>query len=175
MFSKEYSFKGTHADKVKKLTANVTQNVNKHLFSRNLDVYILAPIVGFLYQRKAPLDTTPNIDTTKIFPEQLIGAQEELKFNYRLIMLLDKENEPDASERIKHAFEYFEKEKGAKDELLYEEYVRGGIDVLYEKLIENSLDTVKNLFEFIEDFNDRYIASVNSDTILDLCKLAKGY
>lgn len=174
MFNKEYSFKGIHADRVKMLTANFSSNLNFGLFNRNLDVYILAPIVGFLYQRKAAIDKD-SATTTKIFPEQIIGAREELIFNYRLIMLLDKNNEPDDAERINHAFKYFEKPEGAADELLFDEYVRGGVDVLYEKLIEPSIDFVNNLFEFIEDFYDKYLSANDGASILELCKLAKGF
>ena len=58
MFDKEYSFKGKHADMVEKLTGSfsitnadgTTQNKHK-LFERNFDVYLLAPIIGFLYRR----------------------------------------------------------------------------------------------------------------------------
>lgn len=46
MFDKEYSFKGTHADKVVKLTAKFDDK--NSIFKRNLDVYMMAPIVGFL-------------------------------------------------------------------------------------------------------------------------------
>ena len=66
MFDKEYSFRGSHAEKVIKLTAVFDNNKNK-LFNRNLDVYLIAPIVGFLYNRKADLDRSG--ESTKIFPE----------------------------------------------------------------------------------------------------------
>ena len=54
MFDKEYSFKGIHAEKVSKLTAKFDETTS--LFERNFDVYMMAPIVGFLYGRKADLD-----------------------------------------------------------------------------------------------------------------------
>ena len=88
MFDKEYSFKGQHAEKVIKLTAKFDEK--NQLFKRNLDVYLMAPIVGFLYNSKAPLDTG---ETTKIFPQQLTEASEDLLFNYRLIMLLNRKKE----------------------------------------------------------------------------------
>ena len=171
--NKMYYFKGIHAEMVKQLTGHIYPDLNKGLFSRNLDVYILAPIVGFLYARKASLDKSNG--ETKIFPEQIIGAKEELLFNYRLIMLLDKENEPDEAKRIKHAFEYIEKPEGASDETLYDEYVRGGVEVLFEKLIKQSIDIVKNLYEFIEEFNERYFASLDSLNLVSLCKKARDF
>ena len=86
MFDKEYSFRGIHAEKVSKLTAQFDKNRNK-LFNRNIDVYMVAPIIGFLYNRKADLDK--GAESTKIFPEQLINERNNMLFTYRLIMLLD--------------------------------------------------------------------------------------
>ena len=40
MFDKEYSFKGTHAEKVNKLTAKFDDK--NQLFKRNLDVYMMS-------------------------------------------------------------------------------------------------------------------------------------
>lgn len=54
MFDKEYSFKGTHAEKVNKLTAKFDDK--NQLFKRNLDVYMMAPIVGFCF-RKADVNS----------------------------------------------------------------------------------------------------------------------
>ena len=96
MFDKEYSFRGKHAEYVVKLTAEYDDKHHK-LFNTNYDVYAIAPIIGFLYQRKAELDKTG--DATKIFPDKLIKEQQNLVFNYRLIMLLDEKNEPDFNER----------------------------------------------------------------------------
>lgn len=89
MFDKEYSFKGSHAEKVNKLTAKFDDK--NQLFKRNLDVYMMALVVGFLYQRKADANTGDgNQKPTKIFPQQLIENSDDLVFAYRLIMLLDK-------------------------------------------------------------------------------------
>ena len=173
MFDKEYSFRGIHADRVNKLTSEF-ENDNK-LFARNFDVYRLAPIIGFLYGRKAELDKSSD-SATKIFAEILIREQTDLIFNYRLIMLLDEKNEPNLDERINKAFRYYSSEKAKDDELLFEQYVRGGVDVLYEKLIEsanNSDDYINNLIDFLEDFEFRYNKSISIDTIINLCHLAR--
>lgn len=174
MFDKEYSFRGSHAEKVNKLTAQFDKNRNK-LFNRNLDVYMVAPIIGFLYKRKADLDK--GAETTKIFPEQLINERNNMLFTYRLILLLDKEHEPDFNERINKAFRYYGNEKALPDETLYEQYVRGGVDVLYEKLlvtVNTEDDYLKNLYDFVEEFDERYNQAVSTDSILDLCRLARS-
>ena len=173
MFDKEYSFRGVHAEKVNKLTAKFDKH--NQLFARNIDVYIIAPIIGFLYGRKADIDKGEG--TAKIFVETLLREQTNLIFNYRLIMLLDEKHEPDFDERLNKAFRYYGSEKAKLDEELYEQYVRGGVDVLYEKLIENvssTEDYLKNLYDFLEEFDERYNQIVSSDIILDLCQLARS-
>lgn len=173
MFNKEYSFRGIHAEKVIKLTAKFDND--NQIFARNFDVYMVAPIIGFLYGRKADLDK--GTETTKIFPDILMREQPNLKFNYRLIMLIDKENEPNFDERVNKAFRYYGSEKAKNDEKLYEQYVRGGVDVLYEKLIETARsrnDYLKNLYDFMEEFDERYNQAVSTDSILDLCRLARS-
>lgn len=174
MFDKEYSFKGSHAEKVIKLTAPFSSESNSGLFQRNLDVYLVAPIVGFLYGRKAEMKT--GIDRV-INHTQLIYEKTNLIFNYRLIMLLDEKYEPNVDERLNKAFRYFGSDKAADDEALYEAYVRGGVDVLYEKLIETANspdDYIKNLYDFLEEFDERYNQAVSTEDIIDLCKLARS-
>ncbi len=174
MFDKEYSFRGKHATIVNKLTAPFDRYRNK-LFNRNLDVYTVAPIIGFLYKRKAELDAT-NAESTKIFPEQLFNERNNLLFNYRLIILLDKENESDFNERIDKAFRYYCSDKAKPDEELYENYVRGGVEVLNEKLlssVNSEDDYLKNLYDFIDEIEDRYNRAVSTDSIIDLCQLAE--
>ena len=100
-----------------------------------------------------------------------------LLFNYRLIMLLDEKNEKDFNERINKAFRYYDTEKAISDEDLYENYVRGGIEVLFEKLIQSASGTedyLKNLYDFMEEFDERYNDTVSTDEIIDLCQLAKS-
>ena len=172
MFDKEYSFRGRHAERVNKLTAKFDESTK--LFERNFDVYIMAPIVGFLYGRKADIDKSTD-ETTKIFTEMLMKEKPNLMFNYRLIMLLDKNNEPELEKRIDKAFRLYEKEEAKPDEELFEQYVRGGVDILYEKLIENANspeDYIKNLYDFMEEFDDRY--NVSAEGISDLCSLARS-
>lgn len=172
LFKGEYSFRGTHAEKVIQLTAEFDDAKHK-LFTYNYNVYLLAPIVGFLYGRKADLDK--GSDTTKIFAGQLSPIEDDLWFNYRLIMLLDKDNEADFNHRVEKAFRQYGQEQAKPDEEVYEAYVRGGVDVLYEKLIASATKLehyLKNLYEFMEEFEEKY--GQNSDEILNLVQLARG-
>jgi len=172
IFSGDYYFRGSHAEKVTRLTSAFGK-ANKSLFNRNLDVYLLAPIVGFLYNRTEDLDSSSK--TTAVLYDAMSKELTTLWFNYRLIMLLDKKYEPDFDNRVDKAFRIYGKPKAAPDEERYEAYVRGGVDVLYEKLIgpaKNEEDYLNNLFDFMEEFEERY--GQNTDEIVDLCRLARS-
>jgi len=179
MFDKEYTFKGKHGFKVKSMVKRDQQSLSVQqkfpIFERNLDVYLIAPIVGFMYGRTSEIDNDPNYKPTDIFPQQLSENKANLLFNFHLIMLLAFKYEPDEKERINKAFNYYNNDKLKDDEILYNSYVLGGVDILYEKLIENSLtieDCLNNLYDFIEDFDERYGEKVNKDDLSKLFLLA---
>jgi len=176
LFQKEYSFRGAHAERVQALTAKFGTK-NSQLFGRNLDVYLIAPLVGFCYQRRANPDLTPNGETTKIFPEQLIKEDQTLWFIYRLILLLDKKHEKDFEARVNIAFRDYGKPEAEDHEMLFDSYVLGGVELLHEKLLENGHveeDYINNLFDFLSDFNERYYSAVSAEDIQEtVLKLAK--
>jgi hypothetical protein len=186
LFQGQYWFRGTHADKVKKLTADFDSHLDglfsnekelvkrPKLFQFVHEVYQLAPIVGFLYGRKAD-ENRANGSDISIFAEQMSTWKDVFQFNYNLIMLLDAEHEPDFDLRVDKAFKHYGTENAVPDEELYESYVRGGVDVLYEKLIEPSTspdDYTKKLYEFMEDFEERY--GQDASEVLDLCRIARS-
>lgn len=175
MFDKQYRFKGRHALRVDQLTSAFDGESKAQLFGRNVDVYTNAPLVGFLYGRTAEQDDTKNPETNQVYNQNVMGdrviySQEELIFNFRIIMLLDKQYEPDEDKRIDKAFRHMG--ENPADEERFDSYVRGGVDVLYEKLIEGATepeDYINNLFEFVEEFQDRFNSEVSNDDILQLC------
>ena len=170
MFDKQYRFTGSHAEKVNALTAIFDEDSKAKLFERNLDVYINAPLIGFLYGRKGTKDTDGEISPQNIFPEQMINASDELKFILRLILLLDTTHEPNEDDRLDKAFRHF----GQEDDLsLFDQYVLGGVDVLYEKLIEGAgepTEYINRLYDFMEEFNERFNEDVSKEDILALCR-----
>lgn len=175
MFDKQYRFKGRHALRVDQLTGVFDEISKAKLIDRNVDVYANAPLIGFLYGRTADLDDTKNPETGQVYNQNVMGdrviySSDELQFNFRLIMLLDANYEPDEEKRIDKAFKRLGEDPS--DEERFDSYVRGGVDVLYEKLIEganNPEDYVNQLYEFVEEFNDRFNSEINPDDILRLC------
>ena len=77
---------------------------------------------------------------------------------------------PDEEKRIDKAFRHYGQDPA--DEERFDSYVRGGIDVLYEKLVEGDSTPeafANRLYEFIDEFNDRFNSEISSDDILQLC------
>ena len=100
--------------------------------------------------------------------------QDDFWFNYRMIMLLDREYEPDKEKRIEKAFRGIENEE---DEALYESYVRGGVEVLYEKLMDGASspeEYITKLYDFLEEFDERYNQTLSKEQVLELCRKAKA-
>lgn len=176
IFNKQYRFKGRHALRVDALTNAFDSFSKVKLFNRNVDVYANAPLIGFLYGRKAELDDLKNPETNQVYNENVMGdrvmlSSEELLFNFRLIILLDSNYEPDSQKRIEKAFRTYG--SNPADEELFDSYVRGGIDVLYEKLIEgdkNPESYINRLFEFLTEFKERFNENITSQDILNLTK-----
>ena len=88
MFDKQYRFTGSHAEKVNALTAIFDEAAKAKLFDRNVDVYINAPIVGFLHKRKGIKNSSSDIADQSVFPEQMRDNAELLKYIFRLILIL---------------------------------------------------------------------------------------
>lgn len=174
MFDKQYRFKGRHAFRVDQLTGVFNEISKAKLIERNVDVYTNAPLIGFLYGRTANLDDTKNPEIDQVYNQNVMGdrviySSEELQFNFRLIMLLDANYEPDVEKRIDKAFKHMGEDPA--DEERFDSYVRGGVDVLYEKLIEGANDPedyINRLYEFVEEFNDRFNSEIDPDDILKL-------
>lgn len=175
LFSKTVVITGKHAQYMKALVNPFDTNLKHGFFKRNLDVYLIAPIIGKLYNRRADADTSIEGDT-KIFLEQLNGEIENLMFNYRLIVLLENRNEVELEERCNRAFRYDKNmEKRQYGDKVFNEYALGGIELLYEKLIGESTSTdelVENAYTLVDSFNEDFKDSFDFDEIRELSKLS---
>lgn len=175
MLDRDYNFKGRHANIVTQLTTEIDTDTKFKLFERNIDVLIIAPIVGFLYGRMSKRDdesqATDNVK--KINFDQMNRESKTLNFNYELIMLLHNREKLSIEDRLDSAFRYnsgtAEKEECYK---IFEQYVLGGIDVLWEKLLKDASsvdDYINNIYNFISEYDERYNKKISEEDILELC------
>ena len=170
-FDREYVFKGRHAQYVIEL--------KNAIFNRNLDVLILAPIIGLVYDRRSDVYTSEEYAnvTTKIFAEQMTSENEKILFNYRLCMLLTEQfNE---SDKVDNAFRYYIDDNEHHDIFeknikMYNSYILGGVEVLYELMLKGNKEyngdankesykraVLNDVTEFISDYMNE-VADMNS-------------
>ena len=153
-FRREKTLYGKHAIYMKELK-------DKGIFSRYIDVYKAAAPIGFLYSKKEMEDKSKNslgkLEEAKIFTEQVIKETKYLKLNFQLIILLDKEYENNEEKRMEKVFRNLADDE--KDIELFENYVRGGIEILYKKCIADSTqkdDFIDNIINFLEELKIKY-------------------
>lgn len=168
--------RGKHATYTKELVAKFNPDMKQGIFARNLDVYLIAPIIGKLYNRKVEVDTTID-DDTRIHSKQIESERQQLETTYRMIMLLEEKDSLAVEERCNRAFRYDDNEEKRKEgDKIFDGYVRGGIEVLYEKILKgakNEDDYVKNLYDFIVDFTERYKNKMDLEEIKEKCTLKR--
>lgn len=186
MFDKQLRITGSHARYISELKQEREEFGETGFFSRYLDIYTLAPLVGFLYQRKGKKNEVVRIAdkdcTRSVMLEEVLQGRPRLEFAYRLILLLDAEHEPDVEARIDKAFRT-EPGKNWEDEQLFDAYMLGGIEVLYEQLVDPAhesaagSDPLSRLFGFLDEFQrERYEESFEGvkDAILRACLSPSG-
>lgn len=154
MFDKDYTLTGKHATYAKYL-----KNEAK-LYEHIVDVYMNGAVFGLLYNRRADRDSDSK-DKATIFADAFANRRERCVFLYRLVMLLEKKTDRDTQTRIDRAFRD-DADEERSDQLLenlelFHEYVRGGIEVMYERFIEGGRDQdefLEKAMDFMEDFAD---------------------
>ncbi|GAW28759.1 hypothetical protein [Carboxydocella sp. ULO1] len=149
MFDKNYQFRGKHGHYVNDM-------VEKYkIFKRVIDVYILAPIIGFHYDRKGEVDKS-NDYTKTIMVEQLIKEQQLISFIYKCIKIL-LINKLSNEKSLEAVFIADEKNNENIYYSIFDSYVLGGVEILYEKLLEyigDEDEIVDRIYEFIKEFEE---------------------
>lgn len=174
MFENLITFQGKHAHYMKKLTDMDIGDENKlSIFERNLDVYLTAPVIGYINDRRESeeIGEYKNV-TAKISVEQLIKEGKNLEIIFRTIMLLDEHKGIDEEAQIRRAFRDDSNKEindNHKDNMeSFNSYVRGGISILYEALIENAAvkdDYLKNIFTYVKIFNKEIIDGITDEEL----------
>lgn len=184
MFEQDYTFYGKHARYVTRLTSALKGLDSTGIFQRNLDVYKIASVIGMTYGRQAEIDKSleenslnDKVDIKKIAGTQMNTISSELQYIYELVMLNHRKKEDDIEIRIDRAFRYTSNEKMKKEgEKIFNSYVLGGVEVLYEKIFKDDTDTddiLANLYEFIDEFNDRYGENREDTDIYEMVRTLK--
>ena len=159
MFTKSYRLVGKHATYVRFLNA-YTHTLDKEaqvagIFANAADVYMIAPLIGVAYDRRSPIDTESS-DDISIFADQITHRQEQLDIVYRLVMLSERSKDLSSDECIERAFKNDEiPEKVSANLDLFHQYMRGGVEWLYEQITHNAT-TPEDYLEKVKDIVNLY-------------------
>lgn len=163
LFETDYTINGTHANRLKALAIKNAESDSENpnaprIFERYIDVYMNAAVWGISYRRRAKADTSLK-DRARIYADAFIRERENCIFLYRLVMLLDESEDLTPDERVDRAFRYDtipdKADEVKKNFELFNDYVRGGIDLLYEKFNEGSMtreDYMNKTFDVMTEF-----------------------
>lgn len=128
------------------------------VFATFREAYIISAIVGFLNKAKETKDTSDKVQAASIFPNELSKRKTDLKLLYRIIMLVEDTPGFTIEDYMNRAFRD-DAEEGNKDKLkvnmnLFNSYVCGGLEVLYDKFkdLDKIDDIVNILYEYVHAF-----------------------
>lgn len=154
MFENDYAITGKHATYLKHLVNDIK------IFDRYIDVYMNGAIFGLLYGRSKEKDNS-STDRANILAAVFSKERNNCVFLYRLAMLLDEETKLKPEDRIDRAFRDDAKEKNDEKMVLnmniFHNYIRGGIEVLYENYSEGCStqdDYLDRIYELMCSFKE---------------------
>lgn len=165
MFNTNFDITGVHANYLKDLcelrgnVADKDAHNNFKIFKAYVDAYILCPLIGYQYSRKATMGSAADGDVG-ILAEQIIKRSGELKFVYQILMLVDEDSEPDKEKRIVRAFNFSEdteedREQIAANMKVFNEYFLGGVEVMHEQFVDECVDQdqyLLKMYQFTKKF-----------------------
>jgi len=163
MFNKPYILKGKHATYIRFLSAQTRINDKNakgaFVIKTAVDIYNIAPLIGVAYNLKADEDTN-STDSYTIFGDAMIQHQSNLEIAFRLVMLAENSSTLSSDEKISRAFREDEQpDKMAKNLDLFHQYVRGGIEWLYEQFTDGATtkeDYLEKVFEVVSLYKDDF-------------------
>lgn len=144
-FKSEYKFRGKHARMVGELWC--LNDYEHTYFKRLVDIIPLAAIIGFRMNRKAAEDYAP-VETKTVFLQQMLNAKEDLDFIMQMMIMLEHAGSLSREQAVKTAFRGAEtKEEFEQYQDMFDSYVRGGVEELYERLIIRKADSDDRFYE----------------------------
>lgn len=159
MFDRDYLIKGKHASYAKFLRRPMKDEKTAGVFDTIIQIYNIAPLIGLAYNRKAEVDNSIK-DSVRIFSDAFKEPYDDLMLVYRLVVLSDESLKLSEDEKVQRLFKYQDNEEMIKENMdLYHQYMRGGIEWLYENIAENGTsdgDYLENLIETVQTYRDDF-------------------
>lgn len=159
MFTSDIYVRGKYASWLKFLSEKTEKNDKSEkvagVFKRDIDVYLTAAIVGLNFGLRREADNSP--DKAKIHVDTVLKEQDNLTFVFRIAMLVDNSTGLNADEKINRTFKTPDTSENME---LFNSYVRGGIEWLYEQFTEGATtkdDYFAKIYEVVDSFNSELV------------------
>lgn len=159
MFSSDIYVRGKYASWLKFLSEKTEKNDKSEkvagVFKRDIDVYLTAAVIGLNFGLRREADN--NSDKAKIHVDTVLKEQNNLMFIFRIAMLVDNSTGLNTDEKINRAFKSPDIPENIE---LFNSYVRGGIEWLYEQFTEGTTtkdDYLAKVYEIVDSFNSELI------------------
>lgn len=154
MFESDYTIYGKHATYIKYLVNDAKA------FKRYIDVYMAGAAMGALYEKRAK--QTDSDDRARIYADAFNTEHIKCGELFRTIILADTSKSWSAEERVNICFRYRDKlDENAvppvsqeevdimKEALiLFNEYVLGGIELLYDRFSSNAVIDIDDTVDY---------------------------
>lgn len=153
LFDNEIEFNGKYATMVRFLKDDLG------LFNTFREAYVTSAIVGYINNRQESTDEGDKVQAASIFPNELSKRKKDLRFLYRMIMLLKEEPNFTLDDYKNRTFRDDAEEDSAMlkaNMSIFNSYACGGLEFLYGKFsaCNRVEDVVDTLYEFIHSFSE---------------------
>lgn len=145
LFMDDYLFVGSHEEKARKLTSEIDNASGAKIFSSAVELYMAAAVIGCHFDRRSPREKGDK--TYRIMQNQFSNHYYSLLYIYKLVMLSENNISLEPIDKINNAFRYYDEPENMKK---FEEYMLGGIDILYDKLF---ISTNSSYDDFLNSLN----------------------
>jgi hypothetical protein len=151
IFKNEITIKGKHAEYLKFLSPNKSQDDETkqskkyYLFDNYAKTFIVCTIIGLKSNRKVLEEDTTSMESAKIKDGALFRHRENLEYMYHMVVLVDNRHKS-PKECVELAFSTDVAQIQKNIETVYA-YFRGGIEQVYDEFKDMEL---KNEDEYID-------------------------
>lgn len=152
LFENEIELIGRYATIVRHLKEDIG------LFTTFREAYVTAAIIGYANKRTESDGGEDKVQAASIFPNELSRRKHDLRFLYRIVMLVEEDPAFTIEDYMDRAFrddaDGGNIENLKRNMALFNSYVCGGLDFLYEKFgsLGRTDDIVDALYEMVHDF-----------------------
>lgn len=156
IFLEDFNFRGPHEEKARALINTIDEKTGTKVFSIAIELYMVAACIGCRLERRSKPDKSGQ--GLRIFATQFTSRYKDLMFLFKLVLLSSNYNNLEPIDRVNRAFRNYSDDEYAE---LFEEYVLGGVDELYDYffnkknlLYDDYLNTMIEVINMIRDLDE---------------------